>query len=94
MPGKFVIKKGSTGKFRFNLLSTNGQVIASSESYNTKASCMSGVKAVQKLAAEAQVEDQTAREFAQAQEAAKASKAARKATKRAAKRTTKKSTSS
>ena len=94
MPGKFVIKKGSTGKYRFNLLSTNGQVIASSESYNSKASCMSGVKAVQKLAAAAEVEDQTTRQFAQAQEAAKVAKAARKATKRPAKRATKKSTSS
>lgn len=26
MPGKFVVKKGTTEKFRFNLLSTNGQV--------------------------------------------------------------------
>ena len=81
MPGKFVIKKGTTGKYRFNLLSTNGQVVASSESYNSKASCMSGVKAVQKLAADAPVEDQTTREFAKAQEAAKVAKAAKKARK-------------
>jgi hypothetical protein len=27
MPGKFVVKKGPTGKFRFSLLSTNGQVV-------------------------------------------------------------------
>ena len=38
MPGKFVIKKGTTGKFRFNLVSTNGQVVATSEAYETKAS--------------------------------------------------------
>jgi hypothetical protein len=91
MPGKFVIKKGSTGKYRFNLLSTNGQVIASSESYNSKASCMSGVKAVQRLAAEAEVEDRTTRDFAKAQEAAKVAKAAKKSARRPAKRATKRS---
>jgi len=31
MPGKFVIKKGTTGKFRFVLVSPRGQVIATSE---------------------------------------------------------------
>jgi uncharacterized protein YegP (UPF0339 family) len=25
VPAKFVVKKGTTGKFRFNLLSTNGK---------------------------------------------------------------------
>lgn len=35
VPGKFVLKKGTTGKFRFNLLSTNGQVVATSEAYNS-----------------------------------------------------------
>jgi hypothetical protein len=37
MPGKFVVKKGPTGKFRFSLLSTNGQVVASSEAYRRSA---------------------------------------------------------
>ena len=36
MPGKFVVKKGTTGKFRFSLLSTNGQIVATSEAYNTQ----------------------------------------------------------
>jgi hypothetical protein len=31
MAAKFVLKKGSTGKFRFNLIAINGQVIATSE---------------------------------------------------------------
>jgi len=47
MPGKFVVKKGPTGKFRFSLLSTNGQVVASSEAYETKRAAMSGVASVQ-----------------------------------------------
>jgi uncharacterized protein YegP (UPF0339 family) len=33
MAAKFVLKKGSTGKFRFNLVATNRQVIATSEAY-------------------------------------------------------------
>ena len=59
MPAKFVVQKGPTGKFRFNLLSTNGQVIASSQTYESKASCMAGLRAVQKNAAGAAVDDRT-----------------------------------
>jgi uncharacterized protein YegP (UPF0339 family) len=59
MAGKFVIKKGSTGKFRFNLVSSNGQVVATSETYNSKASAMTGIRAVKSLAADAVVDDQT-----------------------------------
>ena len=42
MAAKFVLKKGSTGKFRFNLVATNGQVSASSEAYESKASAIKG----------------------------------------------------
>jgi len=34
---EFVLKKGSTGKFHFNLVAGNGQVIATSEAYESKA---------------------------------------------------------
>lgn len=78
MAGKFIIKKGTTGKFRFNLLSTNGQVVASSEAYNTKAAAMAGVRSVQKLAADAAVEDQTTKEWAAGDAARKAATAAKK----------------
>ncbi len=60
MPGKFVVKKGPTGKFRFSLLSTNGQIVASSEAYETKRSAMAGIASVQKLAAAATIVDTTA----------------------------------
>jgi uncharacterized protein YegP (UPF0339 family) len=59
MPGKFIVKKGPTGKFRFSLLSTNGQVVASSEAYETKRAALSGVASVQKLAAGATIVDTT-----------------------------------
>ncbi len=90
MPGKFVIKKGSTGKFRFSLLSTNGQVVATSEAYNSKASAMNGIKSVQKLAGEAAVEDQTTKEWAAGESTRKAAAAAKKARKAAKKAAAKK----
>jgi uncharacterized protein YegP (UPF0339 family) len=59
VPGKFVIKKGPTGKFRFSLVSTNGQIVASSQAYENKAAAMRGVASVQKLAADARIVDLT-----------------------------------
>ena len=79
MPGKFVVKKGSTGKFRFNLLSSNGQVVATSEAYNTKASAMGGIRSVKNLAADAEIEDQTTKEWAAGEADRKKAAAAKKA---------------
>ena len=79
MPGKFVVKKGSTGKFRFSLLSTNGQIVATSEAYNTKASAMGGIRSVRNLAADAEIEDQTSKEWAAGEDARKAAASAKKA---------------
>ena len=59
MAAKYVIKKGTTGKFRFNLLSTNGKVIATSEAYETKRACLAGVESVRKNAGKAVIDDQT-----------------------------------
>jgi uncharacterized protein YegP (UPF0339 family) len=78
MPGKFVVKKGSTGKFRFSLLSTNGQIVATSEAYNSKASAMGGIRSVKSLAADAAVEDQTTKEWAAGEDDRKAAAAAKK----------------
>ncbi|MCA1676765.1 MAG: YegP family protein, partial [Actinobacteria bacterium] len=41
------------------LVSTNGQVVATSEAYNSKASAMGGIRAVKSLAEDAVIEDQT-----------------------------------
>jgi uncharacterized protein YegP (UPF0339 family) len=78
MPGKFVVKKGTTGKFRFSLLSTNGQIVATSEAYNSKASAMGGIRSVKSLAADAEVEDQTTKEWAAGEDDRKAVAAAKK----------------
>jgi uncharacterized protein YegP (UPF0339 family) len=59
MAGKFVLKKSSNGKYHFNLVATNGQVIASSEMYERKASALNGIESVQKNAPGAEVDDQT-----------------------------------
>ena len=61
--GKFVIKTTKTG-YVFNLKATNGQVIATSEVYKSKASCNAGIASVQKNAPVAAVEDQTIEGFA------------------------------
>ena len=84
MPAKFVVKKGPTGKFRFNVVAANGQVIATSEAYETKRAAMAGIKSVQKAAAEsAMVEDQTTKEWAEQAAASKAAAKAKKAAKKA-----------
>ncbi|WP_327090125.1 YegP family protein [Nonomuraea sp. NBC_01738] len=59
MAGKFVIHKDKRGEFRFKLVAANGQTIAVSEGYSTKAACVNGVESVRKNAAEAAVDDQT-----------------------------------
>jgi uncharacterized protein YegP (UPF0339 family) len=59
MAGKFVLKKGSSGKFHFNLLAGNGQVIATSETYESKQSAMNGINSVKENAPAAEVDDQT-----------------------------------
>jgi len=86
VPGKFVVKKGTTGKFRFNLLSTNGQVVATSEAYNSKASAVGGIRAVKSLAADAAVEDQTTKEWAAADAARKAAGPLKKVAKKTVKK--------
>jgi len=56
--GKFIVKKTATGT-KFDLLATNGQVIATSEVYANEASCLKGVESVKKNAPIANLEDQT-----------------------------------
>ena len=60
--GKFVIREVSSG-VKFDLLAGNGQVIATSEVYTTRAACENGVESVRKNAPVANLEDQTAPGF-------------------------------
>ena len=45
--GKFVVRETATG-IKFDLKTTNGQVIATSEVYTTKAACLNGIASVKK----------------------------------------------
>lgn len=61
--GKFVVKETKSG-VKFDLKAGNGEVIATSEVYTTKAACVKGIESVKKNAPEAAVEDQTVEGFA------------------------------
>lgn len=60
--GKFVIRQVNTG-IKFDLKATNGQVIATSEVYNSKASCLKGINSVINNAPIANLEDQIIEDF-------------------------------
>ena len=53
--GKFEVFKG-TKEWHFNLKAGNGEIIAASEGYKTKAGCLKGVASVQKNAIKAMIE--------------------------------------
>jgi uncharacterized protein YegP (UPF0339 family) len=57
---RFVVKKTSNGQFRFNLVASNGQVVATSETYSRKDSALDTIKSIQGGAAGAGVDDQSA----------------------------------
>ncbi|MBR3973909.1 MAG: YegP family protein [Oscillospiraceae bacterium] len=61
--GKFVIRTVNSG-IKFDLKATNGQVIATSEVYESKAACLNGIESVKKNAPIANVEDQTVEGYA------------------------------
>lgn len=49
---KFEVYKDKAGEFRYRLKATNGQIIATGESYKALASCLNGIESVRKNAAE------------------------------------------
>ena len=61
--GKFVIRETKTG-IKFDLKAGNGEVIATSEVYTSKKSCLGGIASVQKNAPVAAVENQTMEGYA------------------------------
>ena len=60
--GKFVVRTVNSG-IKFDLKAGNGEVIATSEVYESKAACLNGIESVKKNAAAANVEDQTVENF-------------------------------
>lgn len=59
MAAKFEIYNDAAGKFRFRLKAGNGEIVATGEAYESKASVLKGVDAVKRAAAEATVDDKT-----------------------------------
>lgn len=59
MTGKFELYTDTAGKFRFRLKASNGQVIASGQAYESKASALKGIDSIRKNAPGAVLEDQT-----------------------------------
>ena len=64
--GKFVVRAVPSG-IKFDLKASNGEVIATSEVYKSKNSCLNGVKSVAKNAPVANIEDQTVEGWQKAQ---------------------------
>jgi uncharacterized protein YegP (UPF0339 family) len=56
---KFEKKTSSNGKFHFNLKATNGQIIGSSEMYESTTARDNGIESVKKNAPDAEVNDQS-----------------------------------
>jgi uncharacterized protein YegP (UPF0339 family) len=59
MAGTFVLKTDAQGKYRFNLVAANGQIIAQSQAYKEKESALNGIASVRSNAADAEIDDQT-----------------------------------
>lgn len=57
--GRFESKVAANGKFHFSLKASNGQIIGTSQMYESEAGCSNGIESVRKNAPEASVEDQT-----------------------------------
>ncbi|MEO5857500.1 MAG: YegP family protein [Pyrinomonadaceae bacterium] len=63
MAGKFEIKTGKTGRFSFNLKASNGQVILSSENYDSRKGAEGGIASVKKnVGNDARFERKTAKD--------------------------------
>ena len=54
---KYEVYADKAGEFRFRLKAANGQVIATSEGYKAKNSCMNGIESVGKNAPDAAIEE-------------------------------------
>ncbi|HYQ67444.1 YegP family protein [Actinophytocola sp.] len=59
MAAKFEIYEDGKGEFRFRLKAGNGEIVATGESYKSKAGVINGVDAVKRAAAEAEIDDKT-----------------------------------
>ena len=71
MAAKFVVYLDKAKKFRFRLVASNGEIIAVGEAYESKASCLNGIKSIQRNAPIAVINDETIKKEAPAKPVAK-----------------------
>lgn len=57
MAGKFEVYEDKSGKYRFRLKASNGQVVATGEAYETRAAAKKGCESVQRAADGAPIEE-------------------------------------
>ena len=56
---RFTIYKDAAGEFRFRIVASNGNILASSQGYNQKQSAKEAIASIQERAAGAEVVDET-----------------------------------
>jgi uncharacterized protein YegP (UPF0339 family) len=81
---KFTVYLDKAKKFRFRLVAPNGEIIAVGEAYESKASCLNGIKSIQKNAPIAVINDETIKKEAPAKTSVKKPAAKKPAAKKAA----------
>ncbi len=57
MPYKFELKKDKQGKVRFNFKAPNGQVMFSSQAYESRSSAIKTIESIKKNATDADIVD-------------------------------------
>lgn len=57
---RFELYKDKAGEYRFRYKASNGETMFVSEGYKAKASAVKAIESIQKNAADAKIEDQTA----------------------------------
>ena len=57
MVSEFEVKKTVAGKFYWRFKAGNGEIVASSESYESKQACLDGINSVKKEASTAAIHD-------------------------------------
>jgi uncharacterized protein YegP (UPF0339 family) len=76
MAAKFTVFIDKSKRYRFNLKAVNGEIIAASEAYETKAAALKGIASIQKSAPTAKIIDDTGETAVKAAKTPAASKKA------------------
>ena len=58
-PDRFKKKTSASGKFSFSVTSSNGQIVGTSQSYDSESGCSNGMESVAECSVGAAIDDQT-----------------------------------